>query len=87
VDESAQADAYVACSALSAGMNEIADHLHRDYLVERLEMITGRGGYIGYYPRLSLGDGQRFSSKSGYLVRFAGPEYARIVSVGERMAP
>jgi hypothetical protein len=68
-------------------MNEIADHLHRDYLVERLEVVMGRGGFTGHYPRLTLGAGQRFSSKTGYLVRFADPESARIVPVGERMAP
>src|SRR6185369_17050266 len=41
--ERIQADAYVACSALAAGMNQAADHLHRDYLVERLEAIMERG--------------------------------------------
>ena len=87
VDETAQADAYIACAALSAGINEIADHPHRDYLVERLEAIIGRGGFTGYYPRLTLGAGQRFSSKTGYLVRFADPESTRIVPVGERVAP
>lgn len=87
VNESVQADAYIACSALGVGMNEVADHLHRDYLVERLEVIMGRGGFTGHYPRLTLGAGQRFSSKTGYLVRFADPESVRIVSVGERMAP
>lgn len=87
VDDPAHADAYVACSALGAGMNAIADHLYRDYLVERLEVITGWGGYSGHYPLLSLGAGQRFASKSGYLVRFAGPEPARMVAVGERVAP
>jgi ABC-type branched-subunit amino acid transport system substrate-binding protein len=83
----AQTDAYIACSAFSAGMNAIAGHLRRDYLVERLEVITGRGGYSGHYSVLSLGAGQRFASKSGYLVRFAGPEQAGVVAVGERMAP
>jgi hypothetical protein len=87
VDEAAQTDAYIACSALRAGMNGIGDHLHRDYLVERLETLTGRGGYSGHYPGLSLGAGQRFSSKSGYVVRFAGPEHRRLVAVGERLAP
>jgi len=87
VDETAQADAYVACSALGAGMSEVADHLHRDYLVERLEEIMGRGGFTGHYPNLTIGAGQRFSSKTGYLVRFADPESARLVAVGERIAP
>lgn len=87
VDETVQADAYIACSALGVGMNEIADHLHRDYLVERLEVVMGRGGYTGHYPNLTSGAGQRFSSKTGYLVRFVDAESARIASVGERMAP
>ena len=87
VDESAQTDALIACSALGTGMNAIAAHLHRDYLVERLETVTGRGGYSGQYPGLSLGAGQRFASKSGYLVRFAGAQDTRMVPVGERMAP
>ena len=86
-DETVQMDAYIACSALGAGVNEIAHHVHRDYLVERLEVITGRGGFSGHYPNLGFGAGQRFSSKTGYLVRFADPQSARIASVGERMAP
>lgn len=86
-DEAVQADAYVACAALGAGMNEATDHLDRDYLLERLETILGRGGYAGQYPNLSVGSGQRFASKSGYLVRFSDADSARIAPIGERMAP
>jgi len=85
--ERVQADAYVACSALVAGMNQAADHLHRDYLVERLEAIMERGTATGLYPRLALGAGQRFASKTGYLVRFEHPESERLMPVGERVAP
>jgi hypothetical protein len=90
VDEQVQSDAYTACAALRAGMNELPGPLHRDYLVERLEVIMERGGYAGLYPRLALGIGQRFASKTGYLVRFADSadsESNRIVAVGERIAP
>jgi mono/diheme cytochrome c family protein len=87
VHESAQMDAYIACSTLGAGMNEVAEHLHRDYLVERIEVNMGRGRFMGHYPNLTLGAGQRFSSKTGYLVRFPDPASARIEPVGERMAP
>ncbi|MBI2959062.1 MAG: c-type cytochrome, partial [Betaproteobacteria bacterium] len=82
-DEAVQADAYLACSVLGAAMNEAEGHLHRDYLVERLEAIVGRGGFPGHYPNLSLGAGQRFSSKSGYLVRFSDPKSTRIEALGE----
>ena len=86
-DERLQSDAYTACAALRAGMNELSGPLHRDYLVERLELIMERGGYAGLYPRLALGIGQRFASKTGYVVRFADPESNRILAVGERVAP
>jgi hypothetical protein len=89
VDEQVQSDAYTACAALRTGMNELAGTPHRDYLIERLEVIMERGGYAGLYPRLALGIGQRFASKTGYLVRFADSadsESNRIVAVGERIA-
>jgi hypothetical protein len=85
--ERVQADAYVACAALGAGMNEVADHLQRDYLVERLETIMERGTVTGLYPRLTLGVGQRFASKTGYLVRFEDAQSGQLVPVGERIAP
>ena len=85
--ERVQADAYVACAALGAGMNEVADHLQRDYLVERLEVIMERGTVTGLYPRLTLGAGQRFASKTGYLVRFEDARPGQVVPVGERIAP
>jgi hypothetical protein len=65
-------------------MNQVAGHLHRDYMVERLEAIMERSTATGLYPRLALGTGQRFASKTGYLVRF---ESERLLPVGERVAP
>jgi len=87
VDEPVQSDAYLACSALRMGMNELAGHPQRDYLVERLQVLTEQGGFVGNYPSLSLGIGQQFASKSGYLVRFEKPDFRRIAAVGERVAP
>jgi hypothetical protein len=86
-DEQVQADAYTACAALGVGMNELRSPLHRDYLLERLEVIMELGGYPGPYPRLSLGIGQRIASKAGYVVRFADLQSDRLVAIGERFAP
>ncbi|MEJ8834963.1 c-type cytochrome [Ramlibacter sp. AN1133] len=85
-DERVQADAFVACRALRTAMLEAEDHLGRDYLVERLETNMERTTATGLYPRLALGIGQRFASKSGYLVRF---DEARggFAAIGERVAP
>lgn len=73
VDDPVKADATVACGALRAGMEEIGRHLHRDYLIERLEAVTERGRFTGPYRRLALGAEQRFASKTGSLLRYAAP--------------
>jgi mono/diheme cytochrome c family protein len=84
-DERVQGDAWVACKALRTAMLEAEDHLGRDYFIERVETNLERTTATGLYPRLALGIGQRFASKSGYLVRFE--EGKGMVAVGERVAP
>ncbi len=86
-DAALQADIYMACNALDNGLNEIAQRPGADYLIERLEVITERRGFNGLYPRISLGAGQRFASKTGYLVRFVGAELRDIEALGESIAP
>ena len=86
-DEALQADTYLACNALHNGMQEVEQQPGADYLIERLEVITERRGFNGLYPRLSLGAGQRFASKTGYLVRFAGPQLRGVEALGEAIAP
>lgn len=85
-DERVQADAHLACKALGTAVMDAEDHLGPDYLVERLEMNMERSTALGIYPRLELGIGQRFASKTGYLVRF-DPKSGGLVAVGERTTP
>ena len=85
--EALQADAYLACDALRHGMNEVTQRPGADYLVERLEALTERRGFAGFYPRLSLGNGQRVASKTGYLVRFNGPGTNDLEPLGDAIAP
>jgi hypothetical protein len=40
-----------------------------------------------YYPHLSLGPGQRFASKGGYLVHFADAGGTTVVKDGEWIVP
>ena len=72
VAEQVQIDTYLACGLLAETLSHMADTLARDYIVERTESMIEHRLMTGPYPRLSLAEGQRFASKGGYLVKFAG---------------
>ena len=87
VDERVQADTYVACEMLDQTLNHMATAIFRDYLVEHLEHMLESQLVTGYYPRLALAPNQRFASKGGYIVHFAGPTGARVLADGDWMVP
>jgi hypothetical protein len=84
--ERIRSDALLACTALRSGMQDAQGRLGADYLVEKLEANIERWGITGLYPRLALGPGQRFASKTGYLVRFT-QDSGQLAAAGERLAP
>jgi hypothetical protein len=71
VDERIQAEAYLACVLMAEKVDEMLEDLYRDSLLERAEAILSPRVGTAMYPRLSLGPGQRFASKGGYVARFA----------------
>jgi len=85
-NERIQADAWLACMAMRNAIRDAESHLGRDYMVEKLEANIERWPAIGLYPRLALGIGQRFASKTGYMVRFDAAS-GRLEAVEERSAP
>ncbi len=85
VAERVQTDTYVALGILSETLRDMLDSFVPDYLVERVEVMLSHRLVNGYYPRLSLAQGQRFASKGGYLVRLA--DDAAVVPDGEWQAP
>ena len=87
VAEQTQADTFLACGLLAETLSHMADTFTPDYLVERLDDMIERRIITGYYPRLTLGPGQRFASKGGYIVRFAEPERMRLAADGEWTVP
>ncbi len=84
-DERAQANAYFAASTVGEVLMEMVDNFSRDYLIERIEHMTGRSLFPSVYPRLSLGPGQRFASKGAYVARFS-PD-GKLVADGEWIVP
>ena len=82
-----QADTYLACGLVSETINHMVDTFVRDYLVERFQSLLERRAVTGYYPRLALATGQHFASKGGHLVRFAGANGTKLVSVHNWIVP
>jgi hypothetical protein len=80
VDEQVQVDTYLACGLVAEAMSHSADTVNREYLVERTEDLLEHRVLTGYYPRLTLAEGQRFASKGGYVVRFKGAEGSALVA-------
>ncbi len=87
VAEQTQADTFLACGLLAETLSHMVDAFARDYLVERMDDMIERRIITGYYPRLTLGPGQRFASKGGYIVRFVEPEHTRLAADGEWTVP
>jgi mono/diheme cytochrome c family protein len=69
-----QMQTYLACQILSETLGELHTSFVPEYLVERLEVMLSHRRFNVIFPRLSLGVGQRFASKGGYLAHFAGPQ-------------
>jgi hypothetical protein len=87
VAERTQSDTYLACVILAETIGHMLDSFVRDYLVERVEVMLSHRLMNAYYPRLGLAPGQRFASKGGYIVRFAGSEGTRLVADGSWTVP
>jgi hypothetical protein len=82
-----QSDTFLACGLLAETISHMVDAFQRDYLVERLDDNIEHRILTGYYPRLSLGIGQNFGSKGGYLVHFAEPKGAKLARDSEWIVP
>ncbi len=80
VAEQVQLDTYLACGILAETLSHMADTFAPDYLLERAETMIEHRVMTGPYPHLTLAEGQRFASKGGYMVRFAGDEGTRVIA-------
>ena len=87
VAEQVQADTYLACGLLAETLSHMVDTFVPDYLVERIEDSIEHRIITGYYPHLTLAQGQRFASKGGYLARFVDEKGTRLVVDGDWIVP
>jgi hypothetical protein len=69
-DQRTQANAFFAATITGDAVSHLSENFSRDYFIERIESMTQSSLSPSIYPHLSLGPGQRFASKGGYVVRF-----------------
>jgi hypothetical protein len=87
VAEQTQVDTYIACGIVGDNLGNMLDNFVRNYLVENIEVMLSTRIVNGYYKRFGLAPGQRFASKGGYVVRFAGDNGDKVIPEGDWMVP
>jgi hypothetical protein len=86
-DERTQANAFFAATVTGDAMSHLGENFSRDYFIERIEQMTQTALSPSIYPHLSLGPGQRFASKGGYVVKFSAGVDGTPVAISEWLIP
>lgn len=84
-----QFNTYYALTMAQFGLEHIVDNFSRDYLLEYVEHEAENALNPGTFPTLSLGPGQRFASKGGFVVKLKDPSdiAAGIAPVSQWIVP
>jgi hypothetical protein len=86
-DARTQANAYFAVTVTGDAMSSLGENFSRDYFIERIEQMTGSSLSPSIYPHLSLGPGQRFASRGGYILGFSKDAAGTPVPVSDWLIP
>jgi hypothetical protein len=71
-DEHVQVNTFFTATVAGDALSHLATVHSRDLLVERIEHMASRQLNTTVYPRISLGPGQRYGSKGGFIVGLSG---------------
>jgi hypothetical protein len=63
-----QAEAFFACFAINDALSHLRRYLVRDYMLDELDHTQALAVYVPIYARATLGPGQRFLTRGGYLL-------------------
>jgi mono/diheme cytochrome c family protein len=63
-----QAEAFFACLVLNDAMKHIGRFFVRDFALDMLDHAQGLMAYLPVHPRPTIGPGQRFLTKGGYIL-------------------
>jgi Cytochrome c len=69
-DARTQANSFFAATITGDAVSQLGENFSRDYFIERIEQMAGSSLSPSIYPRLSLGPGQRFASRGGYILGY-----------------
>src|SRR5574340_1017723 len=86
-DARTQANAFFAATVTGDAMSHLGENFSRDYFIERIEQMAGSSLSSSMYPRLSLGPGQRFASRGGYILGFPQGAAGMPVAVSDWLIP
>ncbi len=82
-----QANAYFTLKMTLGALKAMRGFFVREYMLERIEHMIDRANYTSVYPRVSLAPGQRFISRSAYIVQFKADESGDLVAVTDWQVP
>lgn len=82
-----QSSAYGAALILENGLMNIGENFYREYLLESLEHDVDTSMAPTFFPRLTLGPGQRFASKQGFILGFSSDSSSQVVRVAGPIVP
>ncbi len=63
-----QSQAFFACLAANDALKHMRRYRVRDYLLDMLDHAQGLTVYLAFYPQPTMGPGQRFLTKGGYVL-------------------
>jgi len=86
-DERTQANAFFAATVTGDAVAHLGENFSRDYFIERIEQMAETALSPSVYPHLSLGPGQRFASKGGYVVGFPAGTGDSPVAISQWLIP
>jgi hypothetical protein len=86
-DARTQANAFFAATITGEAISYIGENFSRDYFIERIEQMAGSSLAGSIYPRLSLGPGQRFASRGGYILGFPRKAPGKAVPISDWLIP
>lgn len=86
-EERIQANAFFAATIAGDALAHMDENYSQDYFIERVEHMTEQSLFPSVYPRLSLGPGQRFASRGGYVVGFAQDGTGRTTPLSDWIVP